>query len=1328
MRKKLYFLTLAALASMPILAQDQPEGPVRTANDAKEIFFQGFEEDYETWSTTPVDSIVGMTYYDTQSKPDAYSVLTTPLYPTVRDTTMLLYNGVKMGSADDVAAGGYDEDEFAILMDPDGDFSRQKALEQYGIDAGQYYFKYHAGDYLGSKETQSSGNLPNYRRNLLIRNLPIEDESSYRITMYLKVEELGSSSTKFYADLMRGGSNSDCSFSMGYDDDPDNYLYDNEFAFETSSFIEGWNKITFMTYYLGDEAAERFMYSGKYNSGWASNWAWKPNPNEDKTLQYVVQPDKFFVRLSFVSDSTNYYLDNLSLTKSWIGGVEHYKDIMRVDFGYDTDMDQICAKEKAESNIDAVEVPGNYFEVWGLDHDTQEWFDVEIASAEYHADGYMYMWTKPFVENGIEYPNEFEGYDSVLVSFRNPVDNEKLCLHYDGELFPKALDVEWIKDGKKLPDFTNEISTMNPHIGENVSSLKNLPPVIQSMPWEDGSFGLDGSVRELTFNFSKQLDYDNIGEQSTKAFLRVTKSGVKEIWTVKEATTTYVTFQRPASTTGNLDGEYLFEILNIKGLNTNYSDNISFTWEFGNFDLNPSNEVVLKTNWSSEVSETGRPIPTSLVVWNDKDGFVFGDGTNDSSRGNWLYLTNPNPAGYDCGMFMSARNKGKNTNGNVYMGLVDPIHVKPGKYSISFICGTRDKTAKTILSYFKYSIMGKSEEDIEADITGMVGSDKTVNGKTLIAEFTPTQIHPESQWDSKKWPDNYDSYSFNFEITEESDYVFDFTIENVKGNYGPVISDVTIKPIASISAPYVSAFNKALENAKARQAQAKADVKYQGAQFDEFSKLIESYEGWQNTAPSKYNETVSILSSGTKTMELRIDKVDLFNEHYGMVADKLAEFDGTENSNLKTVQALQQLYNDNAGFDFTATSATNDRLTEIIQSFDDGIDAVDARLANMELFTAKLTQINNQLNDSTSQTGFDEFAQMQNVYDQYKDADLVTPTDEELAQMYDAICDGYNGYTFKIQYIEAMTRRIKELYALDDLLGWDFNGQKDDIQATVEALQDNDEQLEAMLETAAKYMILKSFSEGKTLEGTDVSALIPNYFTYAAAEGAADMEPKDDFYRIVRSKDVTSVFPYWTVNYSSGSVYPGNEKLDWSRDAHTFIAGLFTEVNTTCEMQGDDLTTLPAAYYKVSANFGTNNVSNSKFTIYVDGEKVIDKTLSKKSGATTYSYDSILVNNATMALKYKLSGASGSNNVHFTGVGLAIDGPVEGVAYDEAATELKTELDAIVTFVDGPASAAQSQYFGLDGRMIDAPKAGQIAIRRTTLGNGKAAVEKILVK
>jgi len=1316
MRKLFTVLALAATASVPVLAQD---GPVRTDQDSKVIYFQDFEKSYESWSTDPSDSIVGMSYYDTKESPKPETVGNLSVYPVVRDTVLYLYDKIDTGGSEDA----FPEDDFNLIND-DGDLSRQDAFDMFGAKGGQQYLKYSAG--LSSGAT--NGVQPNYRRNLDVRGVPIEEETSYRISMLLKVESKGSYTPTFRADIRRGTTRCNSPLSMGYDDDPENYLYDNDFEFETTSFNEGWDRVSFMAYYTNDFIAQRFMYNGSYNGDWGEFWSWKPDPVNapNDSLMYVVQPNHYYLRLAFSTDSTVYSLDNLSLTKSWIGGVEHYMDMLRVDFGYETDMNELTAQAKERTNIDVVEVPGEYFTVWGYSKQWDQWEEVPINSAEYHGDGYMYMWTKPDEYGGQEFARLFDEYDSVLVSFQNPVDRPELCLHYNGELFPKANDIEWIKAGKIVPDFVNEISIANPNIATGVYSLKNLPPVIQGMPNEDGSFGLDGSVRELTFKFSKALAFDNKGESSEQAFLRVTKSGVKEIWTVKESTADHTTFIRPESAKGILDGEYQFEILNIKGTSTEYADNITFTWEFGDFDLNPSDEVVLQTNWSKEVTGTNRPIPTSLVVWNDKDKFLFGDGKDNSDHGNFLYLTEPNANGYDCGMFISARNKSKYTNGNVYMGLVDPIHVKPGKYSMSFISGTRIGTARTVVSCFKYSITGKDESTIETEIKAMAGSDKTIKDKILIGEFTPTQIHPESQWDSKKWPENVDSYSFLFEITEEADYVFDFTIDNVRANNGPVISDVTIKPVASISAPYVSAFNKALATAKERQAVAKADVKYQGACLDELGKTITKFEGWKNTAPSAYNNTTAAINEGIANMNLRIATVDKFLEHYGNVNDKLAAFEGTANKNLATVIALQKLYDDNRNYDFTAASATNDLLNEIIQSFDDGIDAIDTRLELMDKWNDKLAEIKAVLEDSLARKGYAEYGDLETYYNANKDNDIVSPDNEIMQQMYDAAYNAKNAYLFRCDLVDARTRQIKELFALCKALGDTFDGQESDLQQQIDALMDGDDQLEAMLRAEAIWQVNKAFAEkNPAVNGLDVSALVPNYYLYTT-EKAFDHMKKNSSNMWVLKENTDDFYPHWTVTYKSGNSHPGATALDWEKDAHTYIAGHFME-NSACSYISTTVDGLPVAYYNVRFDVVKIAGGNSYTCISTDADSYELKNTKNATGLM--GQDSVLVSaGSKLTASFENRSASSSGTYNINGLSLVLTAPDASYNYTQAATDAKSAYDQIRTFVDDVKSVDNVSYYGLNGVQMNAPKAGQIAIRKTTLENGSTTLEKVLVK
>ena len=246
---------------------------------------------------------------------------------------------------------------------------------------------------------------------------------------------------------MRGYHHQRSAFSMGY-------TSGKEFSLTKDDFEDGvWEKVTLMTYYInGHESDAYVIYSGDYS--WSDDWTWRPSDeqlaalgktlNPGEYLNYVKQPDKFFVRLSFATDSIEYCLDNLSLTKSWIAGCEYDRDKMRIDFGYETNLKDLAQAAFEENKIAQKEVVAEvdpamidslgyeyYFEVWGL-NSKGEWEDVPIRSAEYHDDGYMYMFTDFYKVGDEWHPFLFDEYDSVLVTFHNPIDQPDLCLKYTG--------------------------------------------------------------------------------------------------------------------------------------------------------------------------------------------------------------------------------------------------------------------------------------------------------------------------------------------------------------------------------------------------------------------------------------------------------------------------------------------------------------------------------------------------------------------------------------------------------------------------------------------------------------------------------------------------------------------------------------------------------------------------------------------------------------------------------------------------------------------------------------------------------------------------------
>ena len=130
-----------------------------------------------------------------------------------------------------------------------------------------------------------------------------------------------------------------------------------------------------------DSVANRHMY--KHGYWWTNSWA-TTDTVTGKTYDQIQQFDKYFFRLSFRYPGRTYYIDDISLYKSNIGGAEFNGDVLRVDFGYQTNLADLAKKDPTG----AIELPGEYFRL--VSHPTME-MRTSVLSAEYHADGYLYL-------------------------------------------------------------------------------------------------------------------------------------------------------------------------------------------------------------------------------------------------------------------------------------------------------------------------------------------------------------------------------------------------------------------------------------------------------------------------------------------------------------------------------------------------------------------------------------------------------------------------------------------------------------------------------------------------------------------------------------------------------------------------------------------------------------------------------------------------------------------------------------------------------------------------------------------------------------------------
>ena len=1376
MKNRDLFLAGLLLMAAPAFAQDEPEF---TSQDAKVIFTQNFEDDWDSWQSIPVDTIYQLEYYDISSVPsspwnaatlkESNLVIRTDSVSDGYEGGIMVRNGVVLtGNKDEIANGKYENDVYSIIDETSQE--RKDAFAQWGEDGGEKLFQFKSANRKGTDYSSSSATLytDEYRRNLFVRlnKGDIEENTSYRLTFYVKAKETNPRfSPRMHAAVFRGFFNSEKPFTMGLQDDNDNYKYKTKIEYNKTDFTGEWEKVTYMTYYLTDSVADYYMINEYW---WDDNWTWKAEDNgTGKDLKYIKQPDKFFVRLSFRSDSTLFQLDNLSLTKSWIGGCEYSGDKMRVDFGYKTNLSDIVAANKKLTNMPSVgiecEVPANKKEelgydwriqVWGLKDgkDGDEWEEVYMRSAEYHDDGYMYLFTEFYDD---EHAYQFDDYKKVLVTFHNPTDIPELTLKYTGtgkdvaNLFPNALDTTWIKEGKIVPAFYNEIATPNPYVFTGVHSLADLPPVMQKAPYEDGSFGLE-PTDHFTFKFSRDILVDDKGEASEKAIGYVNGA----VWTpsFNEADST-LTITCPDDSWQTMSGDYEIKLIQLAGKGTDAGANVTLHYHFGAFERNPQITVYAQSDWRGHVndfsfggSNTQRPLPNNIYMHSGKDAFVAGTGVPVNTKLGLYPLNNDtiSVAGTkipdNCFFYLSSRDK--SSTGNLY----SIAHLAPGIYVIYFKFAGRSSLDYPMQLKFYAKPDGELEDGNDKGFALL----EAVTEKTVLeAGRKPAQADMGEGGFSQAWKEGTETLSYTFSIESEDDYVFEWVSTGSNSYYGVAIGNYWITNTGNLSFSYTTALNDAVDAAAARIALADANATlYTGAIYDalgdkiEYYKIGGAFDALHVTEPSVWEAAKNELNEATNTLKLRMDTVDKFVETRDKVVAKLSETEA-DYAALDVWQALSAI-NETAQA-YPVTTKTGTEIYAFNQELEDAIKAVDDRVATIGKFSTLVKSIEELINAADAQSGLDEYATMVTAYNTYKDTPITSPEDE-FSAAYDGLTAGKNTYVFKTDYMYAKTRQVKELYALADKLGYDFTdmGGAAEVKATVEALQDDDAELSAILREAVVLQIYEAYADEnvEALDSLDVSALLPNYFLYVDAVEDA-MEDNSGTWRIKNISGGNKLaIPGWSVSYGKGNWLPtsvkvgaGNGTMDWSVDGHTFAGGLRCAPHTQGVVVSDSVM-MPDAYYWIGM-YGYNQTSNVAMIVKSDScnlgdgdQKSLNNVFNPAGGKFNYKEvgaDSVkIAGNMTITINQTSDSGSEFDMRYFI---IRLRGLNPDIDYNELYDAQEEKLDGLLTVVDArQASQAGVEYYTVGGIRLDAPKAGQILIRKTTQANGKVVMDKVLIK
>lgn len=406
----------------------------------------------------------------------------------------------------------------------------------------------------------------NWMRAVKFRNLPLKENTSYRVSFYLQgtnsytVDGTTEKKTKARVALMQGQEYGDIALITA---DSTQQTYDLSYFQEED---KGFKKYTMMFFYA-NQALQQEYYKNH------------PGSLEGGLIE------KFFLTINMMNPG-DFYIDDVKVEEgAEIAGISYNCDVLKVDFGYDVNVKELVpeGKERALLPNDCVTV--------GLADGSKTY---EVLSVEAWKDGSFYIFL------GDEYPEE-EDAANLVVTFKNPTD-EAYRVKYTSTRRPYSTT-----EDTSVKDFTEKGLTYDSNISEVYSYAHKVPTLMSAVP-EDGSFDLPADTKSFTMTFDKKV---NTAEATAKL---VDESGKAEALTVgPEEMAEVVTLTRTATT--SLSGEYKLVISNVLPEVDAYDEpgEYTVTLNFGASSADPSD--VAKVLWTDSFSVSGsNKIPAGWVI------------------------------------------------------------------------------------------------------------------------------------------------------------------------------------------------------------------------------------------------------------------------------------------------------------------------------------------------------------------------------------------------------------------------------------------------------------------------------------------------------------------------------------------------------------------------------------------------------------------------------------------------------------------------------------------------------------------------------------------
>lgn len=687
-------------------------------------------------------------------------------------------------------------------------------------------------------------------RGFKIGNLPIKENTPYRISFWIKAEpsyidESGEKNTALTAWLSQGIENYDKSFCS-----PSGANYGVQM---TSGLTGEWQHISFVSYYTNADVLNNVIAS----QDWVGNAVFPEEFGGDGTQTYAQYyggklPEKYFVIVNMYSP-TSYVLDDILVEEGvTFNEATFANDVIKLDFGYPTN---IAALANAEGG--SFSLPTSCVTV------TANGTAVPVEFVEGKSDGYLYIFLNE---------TYLKASDDVQVSFA-PAADCSIVYHTDRR--PSSN----VEGDMAVLGFTNEKAYAVDDIDALPSSWSPAK-MVSSVP-ENDSFEIDGATfNNISVTYDKEVSLDY-------ASATLVRNGVETDLT--DGMTLSEDQKTVNVAVSNLaDGEYtliISGVTNIQGVPCTTDQEITFA--VGQDSDDSKSESVYSTNETFAVTANGT-FPVGWVandngtihqygvteagdVWNYNWGGNIGGGGTRAMTG---YSGDLNGAAIYWRSMDGANQLGTLTYGEQVKdyvladGTIDSempegiaLHLDARKYQITIrMCAWKNLNGNT--------------DAVNADNAPLYSFTLEDLAGNIYARFDDVPAMPNVNGAQDVAVNNVTRSQTDFTVDKAGYYMLKFTTTQPNGEY--LLGGVDLITMPSKAAYYRQLLAEAVEKAEVALESAKSE-EYDGETKTALTAAINNAKTGHFTSPSEINALIAELGVLGEKMAARVQNIDDFS-------------------------------------------------------------------------------------------------------------------------------------------------------------------------------------------------------------------------------------------------------------------------------------------------------------------------------------------------------------------------------------------------------------------------------------------------------------------